>query len=285
MTCTERDGEGRGRSPHHVICTAAADGVLAVQVTSSRTFDRHTHDAYGVGVVEAGGHRSISGRGPVEAGPGDVITVNPGEVHDGAPAGDARRWRILYFEPRHVASAWAGVAATGHTPCEFTTPALAERPVGRRVRRLFDAYSSQTPEALAAREPLLLAVLARLCGPVTGGAPEIRTRHHLRRARQMIDDDPATPRDLATLGEAEGLSRYQVLRAFVRATGLTPHAYQTQRRLESAAGLIRRGGALADIALATGFADQSHMTRAFVRRFGYTPGALARAVAVEPEAS
>lgn len=43
-------------------------------------------------------------RSAVEAGLGDVISVNPGEVHDGAPIGDApRTWRMLYLEPTVVA--------------------------------------------------------------------------------------------------------------------------------------------------------------------------------------
>jgi AraC-like DNA-binding protein len=41
--------------------------------------------------------------------------------------------------------------------------------------------------------------------------------------------------------------------------------------------LIRRGTSLADTAAASGFADQSHMTRIFTRHFGFTPGAWQRA--------
>ena len=76
---------------------------------------------------------------------------------------------------------------------------------------------------------------------------------------------------LADLAAACGLSRYQVLRAFARETGLTPHAYQIQRRLLPARSLIRRGSSLADAAATVGFADQSHMTRLFVRAYGVSP--------------
>ncbi len=62
-----------------------------------------------------------------------------------------------------------------------------------------------------------------------------------------------------------------MLRAFTRATGLTPHAYQMQRRLLLARRLIRQGMALADAAALGGFADQSHMTRLFVRAYGVSP--------------
>ncbi|MGH7880284.1 MAG: AraC family ligand binding domain-containing protein, partial [Candidatus Binataceae bacterium] len=74
-------------------------GVDAMSATSTRTFPRHTHDQYGMGVVDSGAHASLSDRGQVEAGPGSLIFVNPGEVHDGrAIGGRPRSWRILYFD-------------------------------------------------------------------------------------------------------------------------------------------------------------------------------------------
>ena len=64
-----------------------------------------------------------------------------------------------------------------------------------------------------------------------------------------------------------------MLRRFKKAYGTTPHDWLLQRRADRARGLIRQGLGLAEAASATGFADQSHMTRVFVRRFGFTPGA------------
>jgi AraC-like DNA-binding protein len=96
----------------------------------------------------------------------------------------------------------------------------------------------------------------------------------IRRARELLDDDPAAPVTLTELACASGLSRFQVVRGFSRAFGLTPHAYLIQRRIDLARQLITSGVALSDAAAASGFADQSHMTRHFVRRFGFPPGAL-----------
>jgi AraC-like DNA-binding protein len=96
-------------------------------------------------------------------------------------------------------------------------------------------------------------------------------------AKCLIDDDPAAAITLAVLARASGLSRFQVLRGFVRATGLTPHAYLVQRRIDLARRLIARRSTLAEASAAAGFADQSHMTRIFVRKYGITPGAYAEA--------
>ena len=56
-----------------------------------------------IGVMNAGAQRSWSGIGWVESEAGDVITVNPGEMHDGAPIGGARGWQMLYPGPGLVA--------------------------------------------------------------------------------------------------------------------------------------------------------------------------------------
>ena len=71
------------------------------------------------------------------------------------------------------------------------------------------------------------------------------------------------------------MSRTQFLRAFAAAFGLPPHAWALQQRLARAEALLAQGAVLADAAAASGFADQSHMTRAFRRFRGYTPGQYA----------
>ncbi|WP_171524191.1 AraC family ligand binding domain-containing protein, partial [Acinetobacter baumannii] len=57
-------------------------GVEAIAAETRPSFTRHTHEQFGIGVIDRGAQVSASGRGPVEAGAGDTITVNPGEVHD-----------------------------------------------------------------------------------------------------------------------------------------------------------------------------------------------------------
>lgn len=64
---------------------------------------------------------------------------------------------------------------------------------------------------------------------------------------------------------------------FRRTTGLTPHAYLTQMRLNMACRHLRRGLPLADVAAASGFYDQSALSKHFKRRFGITPLQFARA--------
>lgn len=251
-------------------------GAEAVLARSSQRFARHTHDHYGIGVVERGGQLSHSGRGQVEAGPGDVITVNPGEVHDGAPVGDTgRAWRIMYLDPQLVARAASDINEGGSGDFELSQPVLRDSRVGDLVRGLFHAMTS-TGAPLRSEELLLTALAAIGRERPSRAMPFMRPE--IARARHRIDDDPTAPLTLADLADASGLSRFQLLRGFARATGLTPHAYILQQRINLARRLIAGGTGLADAAAASGFADQSHMTRAFTSRYGVTPRAYADAL-------
>ena len=60
--------------------------------------------------------------------------------------------------------------------------------------------------------------------------------------------------------------------------GITPHAYLIQSRARLARAMLASGLPIADAAAEAGFADQSHLTRAFARQFGITPGRSTQAV-------
>jgi len=254
-----------------------APGMQAVVADTRQTFARHTHEQFGVGVIDRGAHRSRSGRGIVEAGAGHIITVNPGEVHDGAPLGDGgRAWRMLYLDPVLVQQAGEQIGAGKAVSCEFTQPVVTDSAIATGFHRLFALMTRPAPAGGTLEcDSLLLTLLARLTQ--RGTAPMAQAPAAILRAKALLDDDPAAALTLADLARASGLSRFQVVRGFARATGLTPHAYLVQRRLHRARALIARGTPLSDAAAASGFADQSHMTRLFVRSFGITPSAYARA--------
>jgi len=250
------------------------DGAItAVDALSGRSFARHVHDEFGVGLVTGGAQRSWSGRGPVEAVKGNLVTVNPAELHDGESVGPARSWSMLYFSQQLVGEAIHDLEEGRRSLRELHAP-VVENP---RLTGLFMATRQAITHAGQgeAFEERLLSLFG--CLFHVGPPPAVATAHRLAQVRARIDDEPAGSHPLADLAALAGLSRYQTLRGFARLTGFTPHAYLVQRRLDSARRLIREGTALADAAAGAGFADQSHMHRVFVARHGFTPGVYAAA--------
>jgi AraC-like DNA-binding protein len=258
------------------IAAGRTPGVHAVLARTAHTFDRHTHDDFGIGVITSGAQRWHSGRAQVEAGTGSAIAVNAGEVHDGTPIGEGgRAWRMLYISPPVLQAAAAEVFEGVRLEFEFLSPVLSDSRVAHLVLRLLAAETGVAADRMRSEE-LLLALIARAGQPRSAKRPLMPLT--VATAKQRIDDDPASTITLGCLARLSGVSRFQLVRSFARATGFTPHAYVVQRRIDLARRLIFGGEELAKVAAAAGFADQSHMTRTFVRKYGVAPGGYARAL-------
>jgi AraC-like DNA-binding protein len=249
--------------------------IEAVEARSGHVFTRHTHDTYGIGLITRGAQRSWSGRGTVEAGRGNIITCNPGEVHDGAPIDGTREWRMLYLAPHVVGAIVTDIREGGSAEFEFINPVIDSRSLAEMFQAAYAAMTERHADAGRAHECLLLllASLLRKKRSATSAAPP-----EMARAKALIDDDPTVAIPLAELSRETGLSRFQVVRGFCKLTGFTPHAYIVQRRLDAARTLLAEGKTLVEVSGACGFSDQSHFHRTFVRRYGITPSAYLQAL-------
>ena len=256
-----------------LVRSAHGGDITAVDAQSDRSFARHIHDEFGVGLMTGGAQRSWSGRGAVEAACGQLITVNPGEVHDGQPVGRARSWSMLYISAGLVGDVVADATEGKSTVRELHQPVVTNP----RLAALFAQARAAALDAAPTRDlnESLISLFGGLIGTVTLAISG--TDRRIATLREAIDDDPAAPHTLPAMAVQAGLSRFQTLRAFVGLTGLTPHAYTIQKRLDLARRQMRWAMPLAEAAIEAGFADQSHMHRAFVARYGYTPGQYARA--------
>jgi AraC-like DNA-binding protein len=78
---------------------------------------------------------------------------------------------------------------------------------------------------------------------------------------------------VATLAEQCGLSRSYFNTAFRETFGMTPHRWLMQHRLTRARQMLQGGLTIAEIAVACGFSDQSHLTRVFTDTVGASPAA------------
>ncbi|TNC14983.1 AraC family transcriptional regulator [Methylobacterium terricola] len=264
----------RHEARHH---RSGLSGLEAMSLASARTFPRHGHDQLGLGVIVAGGHRSWSGRGPVEALAGDVITVNPGEIHDGAPVrAGMRAWRMLYVEP-HLLDGLLCETVSG--PVEITRPAVSDPALAAHLVRLFADLIAPTPDPLAIEETMVRTLTHLVARHGSRPVPRPGPPPFVTRALHRIEEAPERPTTLAELAGLSGVGRFQLLRGFARAVGTTPHAYLLQHRVRLARRLLGAGRSPAAAAAESGFADQSHLTRAFVRQFGVTPARTRAALA------
>ena len=152
-------------------------------------FARHAHDAFGVGLVTGGAQRSWSGRGPVEAVTGNLITVNPAELHDGSPIGAHRSWSMLYVSPPLVGTVVADLEEGRCDVRELHAPVVDDPHLADLFIALRDA--ALHPQDHSAFEEGLLRLFGRLFGMAQ--RPASLPTGRLSQVRARIDDAPGTP--------------------------------------------------------------------------------------------
>ncbi|MEM6902569.1 MAG: AraC family transcriptional regulator, partial [Pseudomonadota bacterium] len=206
------------------------------------------------------------------ARPGQLCLVHPGQVHDGGPADIGFTYRMFYpsvslltdraYELRDGRDDMPSFASP-----VITDPALAQVAVQLHKRLEMEPDSLAIDQAL---EHMLAMLIDRQLA-----TENWRVNHNpdssCRQARAYLDANYASDIGLDDLAEATNTSRYQILRRFKAAYGLTPHAYLIDCRVRAARRRLAAGEAPADVATDCGFYDQSHLNRAFKSRVGTTP--------------
>lgn len=248
----------------------------------------HSHDTWAMGTITAGCEAFTCRGTRHHAVVGQVVVVPPGVVHDGEPGtADGYEYRMLYPSEGLVRALAADLFERGSpaTP-GFAAPVIADADLASRFA-LAHARLAEATDDMAGEELLAVAVAGLLLrhGRNTGTAPPRAGKEAaaVERARSLIDVRYAEPLSLGDLAAVAGLTRFRLIRAFAREVGLTPHLYLVDRRVRAARDLLRQGQAPAVAATLTGFADQSHMTRAFKARLGVTPAVFRRGGAAKDD--
>ena len=262
---------------------------------SAACYRPHAHETLSLGAVDRGASDfSLAGdRRRLQAG--DVVLIPRDEVHACNPLpGQAWSYQMLYLdeawlrgvldEMNPVPPGW-----TPRLPTSVSPGALHRRLSCLTATLLGTADEAEKETALllfagrvfaadfSARIASARIASAHFAPLETGGASPLRQRMYALRA--LIAERCAESLPLSWLAEQAGLSRYHFVRAFRDVVGMTPHAWQTDRRIVRARALLAEGAPLADLAQQLGFADQSHFQRAFKARIAATPGAYRRALA------
>ncbi|MGA7782455.1 MAG: AraC family transcriptional regulator [Paraburkholderia sp.] len=238
-------------------------------------FTPHWHDAYTIPVIVAGaeGYRYRGSDYVAEAG--SVPIIHPGELHTGAKAIEAG-WRYrVFYAPVDFVRSLAGEVAGQPQPLPWFEPGvIRDLDLAQRLahaHRLLEAEADPLA-AEAAMLDALSTLLARYSR--SQSTPQRCAGDDTRVAimKERLTGGLTMPVQLAELASAAGLSPFHAARLFTQTTGLPPHAWRNQVRLQRSLAPLRAGVSVTEVAAATGFTDQSHFTRHFRRVFGVPPG-------------
>lgn len=243
-----------------------------IEVVAGRYRDhvlpRHSHDGLMLSLLGDGVQR-LHYRGVTHAADaGKIVAVPPNEVHAAEP-GIEDGW---YYHTITIPSVLLEQHHPGGSRFLCDTIISDER-TRQTLQLLFRSFNG--PSALR-QEEALLAVLddfltrhARLPQQSSYKPTELRAVEICKAYLAAHLDRNVTLNDLV---EAARIDRFLLVRCFTHIVGIPPHAWHMQRRLHKSLELLSKGQCVADVASATGFADQAHLTRAFKRVTGITPG-------------
>jgi AraC-like DNA-binding protein len=257
------------------------DGIEALHARFVRhAYRPHSHPTWTVAVVERGAARFALDTTQQRASEGELFVLEPEAVHTGmAAVPEGWAYKVLYIEPRLLHD-WA--ERDGAPPRAARWVVFRDRALRSALVRAHEALAADPAGDLAVDEAVLHAVGA--LRPHLQPGPPARGRDRaehaaVRRARRHLSERWDQRVTLAELGAASGLSRFELVRRFREQNGVTPHAFQSNLRVDHARRLLAAGDAPAAVAAACGFADQPHLTRVFKSAVGVTPGRYARSMA------
>jgi AraC-like DNA-binding protein len=239
-------------------------------------FEPHTHEAFGLGAIEAGVER-FRYRGADHLAPPDtLVLMNPDELHTGrAETAGGWRYRMAYIDASVVEQltgerGWWFAEAVGHD-------APRARRVGRLLRALWHAHAPLHFDGL------LLGLIDEL-RPVAriGSSRGSEAAPRFARVVEALRERLAERLTLDELAGIAGLSPFHFLRQFRKAHHATPQQMLMALRLFEAKRLLGAGETPAQVAAAVGLTDQAHLTRAFAQRYGVTPARYQQQLGTRP---
>ena len=229
----------------HILQTFHRASGLELRSTwqSTQAYKRHCHPQLSIGAIVEGQTCCVCHDREYILHPGDLIVIPAYAPHSCNPiAGHARSYHMLYID--------------------------TDRPLALQVIRnatffkhFLDIVETMSPASV---DRLLSALPHRADNPDALRS----TSQHIQ---QALLADLAAPPSLDELAQRFSLRKETLIRTFRQDTGLTPASFLNISRVEYAKARLRAGDDIADVSYQSGFADQSHFHKTFVRYSAATP--------------
>jgi AraC-like DNA-binding protein len=209
-------------------------------------------------------------------GLGGIQLMEPGEVHRTTYVSEPASFFVTWWHPSLLERAALELGATAalHFVDAQSDSLVLARALEALCGALVDGAQAFVIESAFADATARLVEVAAGNG---ASAPRVRRHPCVHRAIEHLRATFTRTVTLDELARETRLSKFHFARSFRATTGFAPHQYQSLLRLQAARRHLERGTSVEESAALTGFADGPHLTRAFRRWVGVSPGCWARA--------
>lgn len=239
--------------------------------SSTASFKPHMHQTLGIGAVQRGEVLyNVSGKKAILA-PGSLVVINPETLHTCNPANEAcRSYYMLQLDTdwcfQVQRSMWEIKHFIGVEKTRIDNAPLYEQ-YCKTIEHLMDEkIHLQEKEQILF--DLVCVVFSVACSPQ---AKKKELTDKIEELKQILSADLRKDYTLNSLAEELNFNPYTLIRSFKAVTGITPHAYRMNCRIEQARALLQQGRDIVETALECGFFDQSHFHRHFKAMTTVTP--------------
>lgn len=241
------------------------------------SYARHAHSSYSIGLIESGVGGNYYRGSTYLAPPKSIVLMNPDEVHTGYSAEEQPlSYRMLYANPDIVLQI-AKELQIKEFP-HFKDAVVQNTTLAQHLLALHVALE-RSPDRFE-QQSLFVRVLSELLTHYTDAkVPSLRHQQEhvaIKLVKEYLHDSFSFNVSLNQLTNLTGLNRSYLIRIFCQSVGMPPYAYLNQIRVEKAKQFLSQGMSIAEVAIAVGMSDQSHLTRHFKRIVGVTPGQYRR---------
>ncbi|RKP48459.1 AraC family transcriptional regulator [Trinickia fusca] len=246
----------------------------SVQDGRKVSYGKHTHDTFSIGAITGGRSTYLNGQSSEQVGAGTVVVMNPEETHACNPIGDQPwAYRMLYVDAAWLTDLQHDLGFSQNLGYRgFSTRAVNEPALHTDLNKLYTVLTDPNEDHLRKHSAAVtfFSEAHRTLNPVPKPAREANQK--VVRAAEYIRENCTQALRLEDICAAAELSASHLIRAFKEHYGMTPHAYLINRRIEYSRSQLKRGRAIADVAIEAGFSDQAHLQRAFRQLVAATPG-------------
>ncbi|QSF43047.1 AraC family ligand binding domain-containing protein [Paenibacillus tianjinensis] len=235
-------------------------------------FPNHFHDYYVIGYIEQGKRYLLCGNEEYILNSGDVIIFNPQDPHSCEQVdGRTLDYRCINVQPEIMRQYVQEITGKDYLP-RFTQAVLFQSELASPLHDLHQMLLDE--QADFQKEELFLFLLEQLLREYSDAGtpiPATELTTEIKMICQYIEGHYTENITLNQQTELTGLSKYHLLRLFTKQKGISPYRYLETIRINHAKRLLKQGVLPMEVALQTGFSDQSHFTNFFKKLIGLTP--------------
>ncbi len=241
---------------------------------SDFSYAKHAHEEYSLGITLQGRQDFFCRNAYYKSTPGRVMLFNPEDIHDGhSGVAQNLEYLMIYIHPAQLQPLFKALGYRANSPLRLNNTLLDDALLRQQILDLSQLLEGQAHSTIEFEANLfqLAQSLTRLHGSLALAPQRSRTDTLLLRAKEYIQANLSWDLSIADIAAAASMSKFHFIRLFRAQFGITPHQYVLNCRINNARKALQQGNNATQAAIASGFADASHLNRNFKRVFAMTP--------------